>query len=209
LPFWRREDDEPAHERLAREAGIDLEGAGAPPFADPGPEEEEPLEPHLRIPFLEAFREVGVHGLHRQRRWDVIVAADAADLPGDTIDFVTLPDGTVLVDEDLPEGALTPLAEALEQELEPPYQATAIRREDGIWGIGANQIEVVEVPEEIPGDSVSLAVQDGERTLMIDDRPGWADVPTLERLARERQGEYALRADRLDGNLWSVKVNPL
>jgi hypothetical protein len=68
---------------------------------------------------------------------------------------------------------------------------------------------VVEVPEEIPGDSVSLAVQDGERTLMIDDRPGWADVPTLERLARDRQGEFALRADRLDGNLWSVKVNPL
>jgi hypothetical protein len=152
---------------------------------------------------------VGIHGLHRQRRWDAVASAEAPDLPGDTISFTTLPDGTVLVDADLPDGALTPLADAVEQELASPYRATATRGEDGIWGIGANKLEVVEVPENVEGDTVSLAVQDGERTLMIDERPGWSDIPTLESFARERHGEFVLHAERLDGNLWSVKVNPL
>ncbi len=67
----------------------------------------------------------------------------------------------------------------------------------------------MEVPEEVGGDTVSLAVQGGERTLMIDERPGWADVPTLEAFARERHAEFVLHAERLDGNLWSVKVNAL
>jgi len=125
------------------------------------------------------------------------------------IEFVTLPDRTVLVDDDVPEGALGPLADAIERELPPPYRARAIRRDDGLWGIGANQLEVVEVPEDVEGDTVSLAVQDGERTLMIDERPGWSDIPTLEDFARERHEDFVLHAERLDGNLWSVKVNAL
>jgi hypothetical protein len=122
---------------------------------------------------------------------------------------VTLPDRTVLVDDDLPEGAVTPLADAIERELESPYRAHAIRRDDGFWAVGATRLEVVEVPEAVEGDTVSLAVQDGERTLMIDERPGWSDVPTLEAFARERHADFVLHAERLDGNLWAVKVNPL
>jgi hypothetical protein len=147
--------------------------------------------------------------LHRQRRWDAVASAEAPGLSGDAITFTTLPDGTVLVDGELPEGALTPLADAVEQELAPPYRATATRGEDGIWGIGANKLEVVEVREDVEGDTVSLAVQGGERTLMIDERPGWGDIPTLEAFARDRHAEFVLHAERLDGALWSVKVNPL
>jgi hypothetical protein len=122
---------------------------------------------------------------------------------------VTLPDRTVLVDDDIPEGALSPLADAIERELEPPYRARAIRREDGLWAVGANALEVVEVPEEIAGDTVSLTVQGDERTLLVDERPGWSDVPTLEAYASDRHRDFALYAERLDGNLWAVKVNAL
>jgi hypothetical protein len=203
LPFWRRDDDEPAHERLAREAGIDLDGPGAD---DEGQELGEPVE---RNPFLAAFREVGIHGLHRQRRWDAVATANAPDLKADELDFVTLPDGTVLVDAELPEGALAPLADAIERELDAPYRARAIRRDDGLWAVSATSIDVVEAPEEIDGDSVSLAVQGSDRTLLIDERPGWSDVPTLEAYARERHSDFVLQAERLDGNLWSVHVNAL
>ncbi len=33
---------------------------------------------------------------------------------------------------------------------------------------------------EIPGDTVSLAMQDGERTLLVDERPAWESIPALE-----------------------------
>jgi hypothetical protein len=122
---------------------------------------------------------------------------------------VTLPDGTVLVDAELPEGALTPIADAIEGELNPPYRAHAVRREDGVWAVGAKTIEVVEVHEEIDGDTVSLVVQGDERTLLIDERPGWSEVGTLETYARERHTDFVLQAERLDGNLWSVQVNAL
>ena len=205
MPFWSRGDDEPAHERLAREAGIDLDSTDSSLASDP----DAPLEPHERIPFLGAFREVGIHGIHRQRRWDAVASAEAPELEGDEIDFVSLPDGTLLVDDAVREGALTPVAEALEEELPPPYRARAVRQDGAVWTVAANRIEVVEVPEEIEGDAVSLAVQGDERTLLIDDRPGWNDVPTLEGFARERHDEFVLHAERLDGDLWGVTVNPL
>jgi hypothetical protein len=56
---------------------------------------------------------------------------------------------------------------------------------------------------------VSLAVQGGERTLLVDERPAFGDVPTLEAFARERHRDFVLHAERLDGDLWAVQVNPL
>jgi hypothetical protein len=122
---------------------------------------------------------------------------------------VTLPDGTVLVDAELPEGALAPIADAIEREVDPPYRARAVRRKDGVWAVGATAIEVVEVPEQVDGDSVNLVVQGDERTLLVDEQPGWSDVPTLENYARERHKDFVLQAERLDGNLWAVEVNAL
>lgn len=203
MPFWRR-DDKPAHERMAREAGIDLDPSDTPPL-DP----EAPLEPHERIPFLAAFREVGIHGIHRQRTWDAVATADAPALTGDQVLFVALPDGTLLVGDDVPQGALEPLAAALAQELDTPYRARAVRRDGDIWGVAANRIEVLQVPEEIAGDAVSLAVKGDERTLLVDERPGWGDVPTLDAFARDRYSEFVLHAERLHGDLWAVDVNPL
>lgn len=204
MPFWRR-DEEPAHERLAREGGLDLDPADPSSAAPP----EAPLEPHERIPFLAAFREVGIHGIHRQRTWDAVATAEAPGLEGTEVNFVTLPDGTVLVHDDVPHGALTPLADAIEQELSPPYRARAVRNEDAVWAVAANRLDVVAVPEEVGGDTVSLTLQGDERTLLVDERPAWSGAPTLEAFGRERHRDFVLHAERLDGNLWAVEVNAL
>ncbi|MDQ3777484.1 MAG: hypothetical protein M3310_01245 [Actinomycetota bacterium] len=201
MPFWRSEDDEPAHERLAREGGIDLGGAR--------PSRAEPFPPGERIPFVGAIREPGIHGLHRQRQWDVVATAEAPDVPGEEAEFVALPDGTLLLDDAIPDGAVTPLAEAVEQVLAPPYRATAVRRDGPLWGVAANRIDVVEVPEDVAGETVTLAVRGAERTLLVDDRPAWNGVPTLEAHAAAGDSDYVLRAERLDGNLWAVTVSPL
>jgi hypothetical protein len=190
MPFWGRRR-KPLHEELAE--GTDLL------------DWESTYEPVGRL--FKGTLDV-LHG-GRPRRWDAVATTDAPDLDRDEVEFTTLPDGTVLVDDDVPDGALAPLADAVEEFVSPPYRARAVRGEGGVWGVAANRIEVVEVPEEVPGDTVSLVVQGDARTLLVDDRPAWSDIPTLEALAVDRHAEFALDAERLDGNLWFVKVNPL
>src|SRR5215211_5234871 len=67
----------------------------------------------------------------------------------------------------------------------------------------------LEFPEEIDGDTVDVVVQGDERTLLVDELPTWAEVRTLESFARERQRDFVLHAERLDGELWAVRVNAL
>jgi hypothetical protein len=191
MGFWRR--DKPIHEELAEGSGL-LEWQPDPP----------PVVPPTFSANLDAL-----HG-GRQREWDAVAMVEAEDLPGDALEFTVLPDGTLLVDDAVPEGALSPLADAIEQSIAAPYQAQAVRRDGDVWGVAANGIEVVEIPEEVPGDTVSLAVKDGERTLLVDDRPGWESIPTLEAYGASAAEEaFVLYAERLDGNLWAVRVNPL
>jgi hypothetical protein len=184
-PFWRRE--KPIHEQLADEGGMTL--------AQTGGREVAPWD------------KAGIHGVPRPRKWDAVVSAEA-DLPGDAVHFVALPDRTLIVDEDVPEDELTPLADAVELELNPPYRAEATRQGERLWAIGATKIDVATITDEIDGDTVELAVQDGEQTLLVDGAPGFGSVLELERLA-EGMPSYVARADRIDGDLWEVTVLPL
>ena len=145
----------------------------------------------------------------KPRRWDAVGTADVPGLPGDTLEFTTLPDGTLLVEDELPDEALSPLVEVVEQAVAPPYRARAVRSEGDLWAVAANAIQVVEVTEEIRGDTVSLAMQDGERTLLVDERPAWESIPALEQHGAAVHADFVLNAERLDGNLWAVEVNPL
>jgi hypothetical protein len=189
VPFWRRR--RALHEELAE--GTDLLDWKS-----------------THEPGTQVFKETldVLHG-GRPRRWDAVATAEAPDLRVDAVEFTALPDGALLVDDAVPEGALTPLADAVEQSLSSPYRAQAVRGEGDLWRVAANRIDVVEVPEEIDGDSVSLVVQGDQRTVLVDDRPRWIEVPTLEAFAVDRHREFALHAERLDGPLWAVKVNAL
>jgi hypothetical protein len=156
MGFWRR--GEPLHERLAREGGL----------------VERP--PHDSRP---RWGEVGIHGIHRQREWDTVASAEAPGLPGEELRFCALPDGTLVVDEDVPDGVLTPLAEAIEATVEPPYRAEAVRRGELVWAVAARRIEVRELPGNI-ADELEL-VEDGQVTI----------------------------GRRLDGDLFEIDVTPL
>ena len=191
MPFWRR--DEPVHKKLAK-ALLNAQAGGY--LAHP-PD----LEGNVTT------GEVGLHGVPRPRRWDVVIATEA-QLPGEHVHFAALPDGTLIVDEELPEAALAPLAEAVEEQLPPPYRAEGTRRGDELWAIGASAIEVARVQEQIAGDRIQLAVQGGERSLEIDGMRTFGTLPSLEAHARGMDA-YVLRAERLDGELWEIRLAPL
>jgi hypothetical protein len=187
MPFWRRK---PLHERLAEEGGL---------LSTPHPLD---LLREARPSRLES----GIHGVPRPRQWDAVVTAAAPELPGAEVRFTALPDGALLVDEDLPDGALTPLAEAVEQSVEAPYRAEAVRRHEDVWAVAARRIDVIELEDDPGGDVIDLAIHEGERTLLVDDARTFGSVPALERLLA---GDGVVRAERLDGPLFEVTVTPL
>lgn len=157
----------PLHERLAEDADLDIGG--------------EPRQPNAFAGFLHdlAARDVvGIHGVARPRTWDTVASVEA-ELPGDEVRFVALPDGTLLVDEDVPEEALPPLAEAVEAAVPPPYRAEGVRRGASLWVVGARRIEVAAYPERLVD----------EFELVEDDR--------------------VVIGRRLDGDLFEIEVSPL
>jgi hypothetical protein len=182
--FFRR--DRPLHEQMAEEGGLDL--GPEPSETGRGPSRLAGLMHGLADGFLTAppdefgnpspLGEVGVHGVPRARRWDVVASA-RAELPVDEVHFSALPDGTLIVEEEVPDGSLTPLAEAIEVTLNPPYRAEAVKREDGVWAVAASRIQVREFPET-EADELEL-VEDGSVVI----------------------------GRRLDGDLFEVDVTPL
>jgi hypothetical protein len=183
--FGRRK---PLHERLLEEAGLD------PPQ-------------HDARPVVGGVRETGVHGIARQREWDAVATVRAPDIAGDELAFDVLPDRTVLVEDEEGDAPLAPLADALERELNPPYRAKAVRQSEELWAVAARAMDVVRLQRQA-GDTIELSVRDGERMLAVDGAREFGSIPELEALAASH-AEYVVRADRLDGDWWEVKVDPL
>jgi len=173
----------PLHQRLAEEGGL--------------------VEPSTRPLFTGVIPETGIHGVPREREYDAVVTAEAPDVEGSTARFVGLEDGSLLVEEG--DGDLSALAEAIEQEVKSPYRATAIRRGTTQWAVAAHGLRVVELPEP-GGDEVELVVRGDERTLVIDGNRSFGTLPELEKLA---EGDAVIRATRLDGTLWEIRVDQL
>jgi len=174
----------PLHQRLAEEGGL-VE-----------PQHGQPL-------FTGVIPETGIHGVPREREFDVVVTTDAPDVEGASARFVGLPDGSLLIEEG--DGDLTALADAIETQVQRPYRAIAVRRGKTQWAVAALGLRVAQLPEP-GGDEVELALHGAERTLAIDGSRAFGTIPELEALA---DGDAVIRAARLDGDLWEVRVDPL
>jgi hypothetical protein len=182
---------EPIHKKLARQARLDDLAEREPTPVDPGPH----------------WGSVGIHGIPRPRRWDAVASAEAPGLNGDEVHFVALPNGDLVVDEDEPDDTLRALAEAVEETIEPPYRAEAVRRDQDIWAVAARRVQVAEL--DAPGHEMELVVSGGERTLSVDGERGFGSVPRLEQLGEGLGPAYVVRARRLDDRLWEVEANAL
>jgi hypothetical protein len=189
LSLFRRE---PVHKTLAREAGLQIDDR--PPH-DPTPR----------------WGEVGIHGVARPREWDAVVRADAPRLGIGEVEFVTLADGTLVVDDalDLEPGALDPLAAALEAQLQPPYRAQAVWQGASSWGVAGRRIEVAELPRDVTGETIVLSVAEGERSLTVDGEPSRQRLPQLETLGAARAESFVVRAERLAELAWEVEISVL
>ena len=194
--FWRRA---PLHRQLAERAGL---ADGLDPVASTSAHGLAADPPGFDG---EARGEAGIHGVPRRRRWDAVATAEAPALTGDAVHFAALGDGTLVVDEDEPDEALVPLADAVERSLAPPYRAEAVRRTPSDWGVAARRIELVEVPG-LQGEDAELVVTQDDRVLRVDGRAVLERAPALERAGEGRGSEYVVRARRVDGDVWEVET---
>jgi hypothetical protein len=204
---WKHE--KAVHEKLRREA----EAAGTPI----GAEDEELVErPDTPVPVDAAFAGSSVDqgalafaGVPRIRGdWDLVVTGEAPGLTGsDELGFVVVEDGDIFMDSHLPEGDVTPLAEAIEQQLQPPYRAYGTRQEGDLWAVAVREIEIAHFKTE--GDEIELTVRGDEHELFVDGRKSFGSVPGLEQLGKEAAEDFFARGRRVEDDLWEVTIDPL
>jgi hypothetical protein len=180
--FFRRR--EPLHEQLAREGGL------VPP--DPRP----------------AWQETGIHGIQRPRVWDATFTANAPGIDGNAVRWVTLPDGSLLV-EDGPSGSLAALAEIVDARVPPPYRARAARQVGDVWAVQAARIEVLSLPDAPDGETIDVARNGETRTLVVDGIPAFGSLPELEQRGDREGPDFAVHAERLDGDLFEIRASAL
>jgi hypothetical protein len=167
--------------------------------------------------------EAGVSGVPRGREWDVVAVVEVPELEGSQLSelaFARLADGRVgSAGGELPPAALERLSAAVEESLEPPYEARALRRGTREWSVAGRtaHLQPVAVPPSLPADALVLAVgPDGERLLFADgeeqENPSAAlaaAAAELERRGRERYPSFVARAERLAPGFWVLTVDPL
>ena len=179
-----------------REAGLDMDGDG--------PDDAEHDDVLAAPP--RAVHDASI-GLPRPREFDALTVVEAPGLEGDAVEFVTLADGDLIVLEQEGEGDLSPLADAVESRLEPPYRARGVRHTDTLWSLAAIPVDVVRMEAE--GGTVDVAVHAGERTATVDGEPTRERFTELERLGERAGPNYVVHAERLDDDLWQARVTPL
>jgi hypothetical protein len=190
------------NEQLLREAGIDPAQALG---------DQQPLPP-LPGPTPSVLATVGVPDGSRipPKEWDTTAAVRAPGLAGDRAEFTSLPNGDLIVDEEAGDGDLSPLADAVERNVPPPYRAVATRQDGDLWAVGAKRIVVARIafPQ---GEKLELSRRQGEHSeLRVDGESSTAPVPLeLERLGEDAGDDFYAEAERIDGDLWEVKVTAL
>ncbi len=147
-------------------------------------------------------------GHFRPRQADTVVTVDAPDVDGDAVRFVSLRDGSLLV-EDGSDSSLDALAAAVEQELRPPYRARGVRRGESMWAVEASRIEVLELPDAPGGDAIDLTRTADGTILAIDGQQIFGSLPALEQRGEREGADYAVHAERLDGDLWEIRAAAL
>jgi hypothetical protein len=204
--FFRRRQ-ETLNEQLLREAGLDP----AQVLGDGPQAPEPPLDPPVPPPVPTGDINLGwrsVSAASGTGEWDAVATSRVAGVAGDQAEFTTLPNGDVIVEREKGDGDLSPLADAIEKKLDPPYRAVAARQDGDLWGVGAKRIQVAKF--ELPdGDKVELSENDGIRELRVDGDPSDAEIPELVQLGEQVGTNYCVEGKRIDGDFWEVRVSAL
>lgn len=120
---------------------------------------------------------------------------------------MALTDGRLIVDEDVPDGTLTPFADTAEKEVKPPYRVTAARIEGDVWGLGVAPVVVIELPR-VDGEVCDISRVGNTVSMTVDGVEVKAPPAAWDAL-RSFDGDVALTAEWLEDDTWVAAVWPL
>jgi hypothetical protein len=218
MGIFRRRKEETLNEQMLREAGLstaldspelqDSQDSVTASTSDP----PEPLDPYAGSYPADASGGIVPASLDRAMArpavWDLVTTVTAPGIAGDRVEFATLPAGDMIVDTETGDADLSPLADAVEKQLKPPYRVLARREDDDLWSIAARTIDVVELTFD-GGDEIELVENEGSTELRVDGKPWNQEIPELERAGETLGTDFVVQADRLDGDLWEIRVSAL
>jgi hypothetical protein len=219
MGFFRRGDDETLNEQLLHEAGLDEAQHESEPADDAGSDapldapldasQPEPLDPYAGTYPADDPSGTWRRAMARPGLYDTTVTVEASGLAGDSVTFATLESGDLIVDDEQGDADLSPLADAVERELQPPYRAVGRRQEDDLWLVAARGIDLLDVDFD-GGDEIELSSIGGTIEVRVDGEPWTGHIPELEHAGEAAEGEdYVVQAERLDGQVWEVRASPL
>ena len=202
---WKHTDDE------TRRRAVEADGA----LADSGVEDEverpaDPVSTGMSLAGISSEKGglafIGIPRIGGD--WDLVITGEAPELTGaDELGFVVVEDGDIYMDSQLPDGDVTPLAEAIELQLRPPYRAYGVRQEADLWAVAAREIELGRF--QTIGDELELTVRGTEHELVVDGKKSFGSVPELEQIGKEASADFFARALRIDEDLWEITVGSL
>jgi hypothetical protein len=190
---------ETLNEQLLREAGLDRVVINTP---QAGPIDAGPVPPATGDSHIGAIQP-------RLAHFDATTITTAPGLHGDLIEFTTLPNGDLVVSMGDADDDLSPLADAVEERLSPPYKASASRQDGDLWEVGASRIEVAEFafPD---AEGLELLQRDDVREFRADGDPTDVEAPAeFQQFGEHAGAEFFAVARRIDGDYWEVMVNRL
>ena len=213
MGFFRRRNEETLNEQLLREAGLDAPQtepmSELAPEQDPDTEQPAPVDPFAGRYPADDPAAIWTRAMARPGRYDATFTMHAEGIPGDAVEFATLPSGDIIVDTEQGDADLSPLADAAERHLHAPYRVVARRQSGDVWLVALREIDVLELDFD-GGDEIELACNDGEIDLRVDGKTWNGRIPELERAGEAAKGEdYVVQAERLDGKLWEIRLSAL
>lgn len=202
MGFFRRKEEETLNEQLLREAGLGAQSAAAV-------EPAAPLDPLAgRYPADHPFGAY-LTAAARPAPGDVVETVHAPGVQGDRVSFVALPSGDLVVDDETGDADLSPFADSVEKELSPPYRAEARRQQGDVWAVVASAVVVAQFSYDEDVDALDLVCRAGAAALSADGKPVAGSISELEAAGSALSPEYAVHAERLDGDLWEVRAAAL
>ena len=156
-------------------------------------------------------------GLARPREWDATALVEARALVEGELRFRAYKEG--VVGAPIGTDAVARAVETLDALVERPYEALLVHRGATTWAVAARAIsgELVRLPGVEARSLELVTAPDGERTVRLDDEDApFAVAPSvaaaldeLERRGRTRFQAHVVAADRVEDDLWEVRVDPL
>ena len=198
--FRRR--SETLNEQLLREAGLEPDAMLGTAAPSPPPPVEPPKSGLAKAGVVDGS---GVG----PKEWDAVALTPVPGLVGKRVDFMTLPNGDVIVGQEEGNADLSPLADAIEEQLSPPYRAVASPQGAGLWGVGAKRIQVAQIPFEY-GGRLELTRHGADDELRVDgERSDDGVPPELEQVGEAVGKSFYVEAGRIDGDYWEVRATAL